>query len=281
MNDNRLSTSAGPVNSTQNQWTTNAAQANNVITSAPIQNGASVSTAPEKQVQLQPPPVQRLYPDVPVLETTTNLMVPPDPVYRRSKLVQIEPTPHLLPQPQQQMVPNYTSVTGPQAVTAPVMGVSAPPGLGNGQTQAAISLPITVGPPVPLYAQAKPSVCDQGVMTQEVIRGGFTGSSHGRIPGEQTVERSRSLLDFSPIGVPLETMRQAGLGLLTPQVMSTNTSQTPMMQAGNILLQGLTAQQLNEWLDKLNTPQTTPATAERSEGEEYLNFVRLGWKQLS
>ncbi|KAJ1155763.1 hypothetical protein NDU88_008492 [Pleurodeles waltl] len=71
-------------------------------------------------------------------------------------------------------------------------------------------------------------------------------------------------------------MRQSGLGLLTPQIPSANVPQTPMMQAGNISLQGLTAQQLNEWIDKLNSPQTTPATAERLEREEYLNFVRLG-----
>ncbi|KAJ1139272.1 hypothetical protein NDU88_005647 [Pleurodeles waltl] len=58
--------------------------------------------------------------------------------------------------------------------------------------------------------------------------------------------------------------------------MSTNTTQTPMVQSGNILLQGLPVQQLNEWLDKLNTPQTTAVTTERSEREEYLNFVRLG-----
>ncbi|KAJ1217590.1 hypothetical protein NDU88_005184 [Pleurodeles waltl] len=49
-----------------------------------------------------------------------------------------------------------------------------------------------------------------------------------------------------------------------------------MKQAINISLQGLTTQQLNEWLDNLNSPQTTPATAERLERKEYLNFVRLG-----
>ncbi|KAJ1089609.1 hypothetical protein NDU88_002760 [Pleurodeles waltl] len=54
--------------------------------------------------------------------------------------------------------------------------------------------------------------------------------------------------------------------------------QTPIVQAGNISLQGLTAQQLNEWLDKLNSPQTTPTTAERSEREEYLNFVSLDFE---
>ncbi|KAJ1209545.1 hypothetical protein NDU88_004919 [Pleurodeles waltl] len=95
-------------------------------------------------------------------------------------------------------------------------------------------------------------------------------------PVEPTFERSRSLLDFSPIGAPPDAMRQSGLGLLTPQISSTNILQTQIVQAGNISLQGLTAQQLNDWLDKLNSPQTTPAAAGRSEGEEYLNFVRLG-----
>ncbi|KAJ1144205.1 hypothetical protein NDU88_010507 [Pleurodeles waltl] len=60
LDDNRPSTSAGPINLTQTQGT-----------------------------QLQPPPDQRLEPDVPILETTMNLMVPSDPAYTRPKLVQI------------------------------------------------------------------------------------------------------------------------------------------------------------------------------------------------
>ncbi|KAJ1125904.1 hypothetical protein NDU88_004319 [Pleurodeles waltl] len=280
IDDNRPSTSARPVNSTQNHGATNQVQVNTVATPAPVQNSVSVSTAPEMQIQLQPPPVQRLYPDVPILETTTGLMVPSDPAYMRPKLTQTEPTPLLLPQAQQQWLSSCTSVTGPQTATAPVMnqnmGANAPQGLGSRQTPVAISLSITVGPPVPLYAHAKPSVCDQGIMTQEMTRGGIVGSSQGMPPADQTVEKSRSLLDFSPIGIPPDTMRQSGLGLLTPQIPSANVPQTQMMRAGNILLQGLNVQQLNEWLDKLNSPQTTPATAERSEREEYLNFVRLG-----
>ncbi|KAJ1097515.1 hypothetical protein NDU88_002633 [Pleurodeles waltl] len=93
-------------------------------------------------------------------------MVPPDPVYMRPELVQIEPTPQLLPQPQQQLVPSYNAVAGPQSLATThmmnqTMEVNAPQGLGPGQSPAAISLPITVGPPVPLYAQGKPGVCDQ------------------------------------------------------------------------------------------------------------------------
>ncbi|KAJ1118346.1 hypothetical protein NDU88_006538 [Pleurodeles waltl] len=234
------------------------------------------------QPQLQPPQVQRLYPDVPTLETATNLMVPTEPVYAGPKLIQTEPTPLLLPQVQPQMIPSYTSVTGPQSDMTPVMsqnmGVSLPQVLGNRQTPDAISLPITVGPPVPLYAQAKPRVCDQGVMTQDTTRGGFVGSAQGTIPVELTFEGSRSLLDFSPIGAPPDAMRQSDSRLLTPQISNANVPQTPLVQAGNISLQGLKAQQLTDWLDKLNTPQTAPVAAGRAEGDKYLNHVRLGMK---
>ncbi|KAJ1155762.1 hypothetical protein NDU88_008491 [Pleurodeles waltl] len=141
LNDNRPSTSAGLINSTQNQGTTNTVQVNTVATSVSIQNSVSVSTAPEMQTQLQPPPVQRLYPDVPILETTTSLVVPSDPTYTRPKLIQTEPTPLLLPQTPQQMVPNYTSVTVPQLASAPItnqnMGANAPQVLGNRQLPAA------------------------------------------------------------------------------------------------------------------------------------------------
>ncbi|KAJ1173345.1 hypothetical protein NDU88_005181 [Pleurodeles waltl] len=199
----------------------------------------------------------------------------------RSKLVQIEPTPQLLPQPQQQLIPGYNPIAGPQSLPAPAtvsqaLGVSAPRGLGPGQTPAAISLPITVGPPVPLYAQDKPGTCDQGARAQNTIRGGFTGTPRPMSPRAQAAENLRSLLDLSPIGAPLEAMRQAGLSVLAPQTMSTETSQAPLMQSGNISLQGFSVQQMNEWLGNTNASQTTTVTAERSERDEYLNFVRLG-----
>ncbi|KAJ1193221.1 hypothetical protein NDU88_002525 [Pleurodeles waltl] len=161
IDDNRPSTSTGRVSSTKNKVTMNPVQVSPVSTPGPVQNSISMSTAPDIQSQLQTPQVQRLYPAVPILETTTNLMVLLDPTYMRPKLIQTEPTPPLLPQPQQQMVPNYTLVTGLQSAMAPVInqniGVNAPQVLGNRQTPATISLPITVGPPVSMYAQAKPS----------------------------------------------------------------------------------------------------------------------------
>ncbi|KAJ1156828.1 hypothetical protein NDU88_009545 [Pleurodeles waltl] len=184
---------------------------------------------------------QRIYPDVPVLETTTNLLGPPDPIYTKSTLVQIESTPQWLPQPQPQLILGYNPAAGPPLIPAPAsenqtFGVAAPRDLGPGRTPAAISLPITVGPLVPLYAQGKPGVCDQGVMTQDVIRGGSIGTPQLMAPGEQAVENPRSLIDLSPVEAPLEAMRKAGLGVLTPQTISTNASQSPMMHAGNISL---------------------------------------------
>ncbi|KAJ1152666.1 hypothetical protein NDU88_005441 [Pleurodeles waltl] len=137
IDNNRPSTSTGPVSSTQNKVTVNPVQVSPVSTPAPVQSSISMSTAPEMQPQLQPPQVQRLYPDVPILETTTNLVVLSDLTYTRPKLIQTEPTPHLLPQAKQQMVPNYTSVTGPRSAMAPVinqnMGVNAPQVLGSRQ----------------------------------------------------------------------------------------------------------------------------------------------------
>ncbi|KAJ1190083.1 hypothetical protein NDU88_006822 [Pleurodeles waltl] len=108
INDNGQSINAGPEDLAQNKGISNTVRTSDTVS---IQNGVSVPTAPDTQIQLKPPQIQRLYPDVPVLETTTSLMVPPDPVYTRSKFMQIEPTPQLLPQPQQQVVQNYTTVT--------------------------------------------------------------------------------------------------------------------------------------------------------------------------
>ncbi|KAJ1155141.1 hypothetical protein NDU88_007876 [Pleurodeles waltl] len=193
ISDTAPSTSAGPENPAQSRGITNTVQTSETVL---IQNGVSVPTAPDAQIQSQPLPIQRLYPDVPVLETSTSLMVPPDPIYTRSKLVQIEPAPQLLPQ--QQLIPGYNPVAGPQSVPAAAtvsqaLGVTAPRGLGPGQTPAVILLPITVGPPVPLYAQGKPGTCRQGVRTQEIISGGFTGTPQPMTPREQAVEGLKSV----------------------------------------------------------------------------------------
>ncbi|KAJ1115249.1 hypothetical protein NDU88_003475 [Pleurodeles waltl] len=116
-------------------------------------------------------------------------------------------------------------------------------------------------------------------MTQDVIRGGSMRTPQIMAPGEQAVEQPRSLMDLSPVGAPIKAMRQAGLGVLTPQTMSTSTSHSPRMHAGNISLQGSTVQQLNEWLEKTYTSQRAAVVTVETEMEkqdEYLNFVRLG-----
>ncbi|KAJ1217679.1 hypothetical protein NDU88_005272 [Pleurodeles waltl] len=82
INDNVLSTSVGSEDPAQNKGITSTTQTSDTVL---IQNGVSVPTAPDTQIQFQPPQIQRLYPDVPALETTTSLMMPPDPVYMRSK----------------------------------------------------------------------------------------------------------------------------------------------------------------------------------------------------
>ncbi|KAJ1191991.1 hypothetical protein NDU88_001304 [Pleurodeles waltl] len=114
VSNNIPSTSAGPGNQTQEKGVTDSAQTSDT---GSIQNSVSVPTTPDMQIQLQPPPqIQRIYPDVPVLETTTNLIVPPDPIYTKSRLVQIEPTPQLLPQPQPQLIPGYNPAAGPPLI---------------------------------------------------------------------------------------------------------------------------------------------------------------------
>ncbi|KAJ1114549.1 hypothetical protein NDU88_002784 [Pleurodeles waltl] len=174
VSDSAPSTSLDPGNQTQEKGVTDTVQTSDT---ALIQNGVSVITAADLPIQLQPPPqIKRIYPDVPVLETTTNLIVPLEPIYTKPKLIQIESTPKLVSQPPQ-LIPGYNPVAGPPLVPVPgtleqTYGVAAPRSLSSCQTPAAISLPITVGPPVPLYAQGKTGTCDQGAMTQEAIRGG-------------------------------------------------------------------------------------------------------------
>ncbi|KAJ1188136.1 hypothetical protein NDU88_004901 [Pleurodeles waltl] len=103
VSDNAPSTSLDPGYQTQGKGVTDTAQTSDT---ASIQNGVSVPTAPDIPIQLQPPPqIQRIYPDVPVLETTTNLIVPADPICTETKLIQIESTPKLISQQQPQLIP--------------------------------------------------------------------------------------------------------------------------------------------------------------------------------
>ncbi|KAJ1198505.1 hypothetical protein NDU88_002346 [Pleurodeles waltl] len=270
VDDNAPSSSAGPGDQTQEKGVTDKVQTSDT---GLIQKGVSVPTAPDMQLQLQPPPqIQRIYPDVPVLETTTNLIVLPDPIYTKSRLVQIEPTPQLLPQPQQQLIPGYSPAARPPFVPAPAsvsqtLGVTAQRGLGPGQTPAAISLPMTVGPPVPLCAQGKPGMCDQGVMTQDAIRGGSIGTPQLMAPGEQSV---------GLVETPLEAMRQAGLGVLTPQNNKYESVTVINDACREYFTERFYGATFERVLEKTHASQTTAVTAEKSERDEYLHFVRLG-----
>ncbi|KAJ1174293.1 hypothetical protein NDU88_006115 [Pleurodeles waltl] len=58
-------------------------------------------------------------------------------------------------------------------------------------------------------------------------------------------------------------------------MMSVDASQTPLMQSGNTSLQGFSVQKLNKWLGNNKTSQPAIVTAEKSERDDYLNFVRL------
>ncbi|KAJ1176583.1 hypothetical protein NDU88_001856 [Pleurodeles waltl] len=79
VDDNAPSTSAGPGIQTQDKGVTDTVQTSDT---GLIQSGVSVSTAPDMQIHLQPPPqIQIIYLDVPVLETTMSLIVLPDPIY--------------------------------------------------------------------------------------------------------------------------------------------------------------------------------------------------------
>ncbi|KAJ1105295.1 hypothetical protein NDU88_002703 [Pleurodeles waltl] len=133
VSDSAPSTSLDPGNQTQEKGVTDTVQTSDT---ALIQNGDSVPTAPDMPIQLQPPPqIKRIYPDVPVLESTTNLIVPPDPIYTKPKLIQIESTPKLMSQPQPQLIPGYNPVAGPPLVPVPgtleqTYGVAAPRSLG-------------------------------------------------------------------------------------------------------------------------------------------------------
>ncbi|KAJ1131362.1 hypothetical protein NDU88_009699 [Pleurodeles waltl] len=125
---------------------------------------------------MHPPPVHRIYPEIPILKTISNLVVPTEQVIPRPMLVQTELTPMLLPKAQLQGLPKFTPMTGTQSDVTPVMnqsmGVALPQNVGVRAAPDAISLLITVGPVVPLFAQNKPIAGEQGEMTQSLVRRG-------------------------------------------------------------------------------------------------------------
>ncbi|KAJ1144815.1 hypothetical protein NDU88_011109 [Pleurodeles waltl] len=168
-------------------------------------------------------------------------------------------------------------MTGTKSDVTPVMnqskGVALPQNASVGAAPDAILLPITVGLAVPLFAQKKTIAGEQDEMSQSLVRRGV--SDHVQVISSmgQTFGGSRLLMDPCPLVALPDAVNGQSVGqslkLLTPQTPGALVQQVPMPNASNISLQGLTAQQLNEWLDSLNTHRNA------SKGEEQINRVRL------
>ncbi|KAJ1125206.1 hypothetical protein NDU88_003641 [Pleurodeles waltl] len=128
-------------------------------------------------------------------------------------LVQTEPTPMLIPQAQPQGLQKFTPMTGTQSDVTPIMnqsmGVALPQNVGVRVTPDAISLLITVGPEVPLFAQKKPIAGDQGEMSQSLVRRGVRDYVKVISSMGQTFDGSRPLMDLSPLVALPDTVKGA------------------------------------------------------------------------
>ncbi|KAJ1197704.1 hypothetical protein NDU88_001560 [Pleurodeles waltl] len=81
-------TSADPTAPAQVTGTVSPVQVNANQTQGVMQGSPNVLTTPGVQAQMQRPPTQRIYPDVPILETTLKLVVPTEEVLPRPMLNQ-------------------------------------------------------------------------------------------------------------------------------------------------------------------------------------------------
>ncbi|KAJ1115711.1 hypothetical protein NDU88_003933 [Pleurodeles waltl] len=84
-----------------------------------LQSTPNAGTTTVVQAQMHLPSVQRMYPDVPVLETVSNIMVPREQVLPKPMLVQTDLTPMLLPSAQAQGLTKFTPLKG--MITRPFM----------------------------------------------------------------------------------------------------------------------------------------------------------------
>ncbi|KAJ1170742.1 hypothetical protein NDU88_002614 [Pleurodeles waltl] len=271
------STSTDPTAPAQAMRTVSPVQGNDEQAQGVVQGNPSGLTTSVVQEQLHPPPIQRIYPQVPILETTSNLVVPTEQLVLRPLLVQTEPTSILRPQVQPQGMPRFTPMTGTQSDLTPVinqcMGVTVPQNTGARAAPDAITLLVTVGPVVPLFAHKKPITGEQGEMSQSPVRSGISEQVQVVSTMGQTFDGSRSLMGLSLLAALHDAVNSPSAGqnikLLTLQTPSAVVLQVPSLNASKISLQGLTAQQLNKWLDKLSTPQNA------SNSEEHIDCVRL------
>ncbi|KAJ1201394.1 hypothetical protein NDU88_005205 [Pleurodeles waltl] len=271
------STSSAPTATAQATGIVSPVQVDNGQVQVVVQSTPNALAASVVQAQMHPPPIQRIYPEVPILETTSNLVVPMEQVVPRPLLVQTEPTPILMPKAQPQGMLRITPLTGTQSDLTQVMNqsmrVTFPQNAGAKGAPDAISLPITVGPAVPLFAQKKSNTGEQGEMSQSLVKRGVREPVQVVSSMGQAFDGSRPLMGLSPLVALPDAVNgpsvSQSLKLLTPQPAGAVVQQVPSPNASNIMLQGLTAQQLDEWLDSLNTPQNM------SKSEEQIDRVRL------
>ncbi|KAJ1171255.1 hypothetical protein NDU88_003125 [Pleurodeles waltl] len=269
---------------------------------APVQNNEtpnsemqSGSKDPSLLFTPQIPQVRRIYPDVPILKTAENYQ-PQVPRYyssdnstgmildptvmgvqngRNPTLAQAESTQLLMPQKQMQDGTAHAQMTGSQtgmlAMMTHSVGMNMPQNLGNGQNPDAISLPITVGPPVPLYIQPDSGMSGQGSMVQSGTERRCIENTPETTPIAALPTGSGSLMEFSPICAQSTVVRSSP-PLMIP--LSSNTEKLPqpsMAVDANATLMGLNAQKLTQWFNSLNSTQSSAS----GKGEDYLNRVRL------
>ncbi|KAJ1092323.1 hypothetical protein NDU88_005434 [Pleurodeles waltl] len=214
----------------------------------------------------QIPQVRRIYPDVPILKTAENY---------QPTLAQAESTQFLMPQKQMQGGNAHAQMTGSQmgmpAMMTHSVGINMSQNMGNGQNADAISLPITVGPPVPLYIQPNSGMSGQGSMMQNGTERRCIQNTPETTPIAALPTGSGSLMEFSPICAQSTVVRSSP-PLMIP--LSSNTEKLPQPSMAvdvNTTLMGLNAQQLTQWFNSLNSTQSSAS----GKGEDYLNRVRL------
>ncbi|KAJ1090286.1 hypothetical protein NDU88_003421 [Pleurodeles waltl] len=269
---------------------------------APVQNNEtpnsetpSGSKDPSLLFTPQIPQVRRIYPDVPILKPAENYQ-PQVPRYyssdnstgmildptvmgvqngRNPTLAQAESTQLLMSQKQMQGGTAHAQMTGSQtgmpAMMTHSVGMNMPQNLGNGQNPDAITLPITVGPPVPLYTQPNLGMSSQGSMVQSGTERRCIENTSETTPIAALPTGSGSLMEFSPICAQSTVVRSSP-PLMIP--LSSNTEKLPqpsMAVDANATLMGLNAQQLTQWFNSLNSTQSSDS----GKGEDYLNRVRL------
>ncbi|KAJ1096088.1 hypothetical protein NDU88_001234 [Pleurodeles waltl] len=239
-----------------------------------VQSKQVAGTRAEAQVQVPTPSAPVIYPNVPTLETVSNIVVPREQANPQPILVQTDPTPMLLPRAQIQNMPRPNQLAGTSVDLTPVMnqamGVPLTRSAGSSTAPDAISLLITVGPAVPLYAQKKSEAGGQIEISQNLGRRGAGDSALMTSSSSICLSGLKSPVGFSPL-VALPDANQS-MRLLTPQAVGAGVQQLPVVSVSNISLQGLTTQQLNSWLDSLSSSQGV------SKGEEQLNRVGLNTK---